>query len=140
MPIAINDQVSIPDEACEERFVRSSGPGGQNVNKVATAVQLRIDLEAAGLDPAVDQRLRRLAGSQVDQRGILHVHAQTARTRERNRTLARERVAEMVRRALVVPKRRRRTAPTRASERRRLEAKRQTALRKRSRSRVEPHD
>lgn len=140
MPITIDNTVTIPDDAIEERFVRSSGPGGQNVNKVATAVQLRIDLARAEIPPGALRRLRRLAGSQVDTKNILHLHSQTERTQERNRAIARQRLTEIVRQALVVPKMRRATRPSRSAKERRLAEKQKQGQRKLSRSRIDDLD
>jgi ribosome-associated protein len=109
----------IPDDELSLSFVRSSGPGGQNVNKVATAVQLRFDLERSGvLAPAVKARLRALSGRRLTADGALLIIARNHRTQEHNR-----REAELVRRALVTPKRRVATRPTRAARERRLEHK-----------------
>ena len=118
-------------------FVRASGPGGQNVNKVATAAQLRFDLAGtASLDAAVKQRLRSLAGRRVTADGALHIVARNQRTQEGNRREALERLADLVERALTVPKVRKATRPTRAARERRLESKTQRRATKHLRSRV----
>jgi ribosome-associated protein len=122
-------------------FVRASGPGGQNVNKVATAAQLRFDLAGTeSLEPAVKARLRSLAGRRVSAEGALIIVARNQRTQEGNRREALERLADLVRRAQVVPKARKATRPTRASRERRLATKTQRQGTKRLRGRVRGED
>ena len=122
--LRITDTIAIDDAELDETFVRASGPGGQNVNKVSTAVQLRFDVRSsASLAEAVRQRLERLAGNKVTAEGVLVITANRFRTQALNREDARERLAELVRRALIVPKQRRATKPTYASKLRRIEAK-----------------
>ncbi len=122
-------------------FVRASGPGGQNVNKVATAAQLRFDLAGTeSLEPAVKARLRSLAGRRVSADGALIIVARNQRTQEGNRREALERLTELIRRALVPPKARKPTRPTRASRERRLEGKTQRQGTKRLRARVHWED
>lgn len=132
--IEVTPRLSIPESELSERFIRSPGPGGQNVNKVATAVQLSFDVAGSpSLPEDVRRRLIRLAGRRVDSSGVLTLEAHRFRTRERNREDARERLAELVRQAAHRPKARVATKPTRASKERRLDSKRRNALTKRLR-------
>ncbi len=129
----MSDTLAIDERALSESFVRASGPGGQNVNKVATAVQLRLDLGAAGLPEAVRARLVRLAGRRVTQEGILQVTAQRHRTRERNRATAQEMLLTLIRRAETPPRRRVATRPGAAAIARRRADKAHRAAIKRDR-------
>jgi ribosome-associated protein len=128
MMIRITDEIAIDEGEISEAFVRASGPGGQNVNKLATAVQLRFDVRhSPSLPPDVRARLVRLAGSRLTQDGVLVIMAQRHRTQERNREDARERLFELIRQAAVRPKPRRPTRPTAASRERRIEGKKRRA-------------
>jgi ribosome-associated protein len=141
MPLHITPNLAIDDADLEERFVRASGPGGQNVNKVSTAVQLRFDTEhSRALPDEVVARLRALAGNRMTDEGVLVIDARAHRTQAQNRDDARERLADLIRRALERPKRRKKTRPTRASRTQRLEGKRRQAETKRRRGRVERDD
>jgi ribosome-associated protein len=131
----------IPEEELEERFVRASGPGGQNVNKLSTAVQLRFDVRRSpSLADDVAVRLMRLAGSRMTNEGVLVIEAQRFRTQERNRADARARLAALVAAAEVRPVKRRPTRPTRASGERRLAGKAVRAGVKSGRGRVRSDD
>jgi ribosome-associated protein len=122
--IRITHSISLDEREIEENFVRSTGPGGQNVNKLATAVQLRFDLrQSQALPPDVRTRLERLAGRRLTNEGVLIIIAQRHRTQVRNRQEAREKLVELIRRAAAPPKPRHATKPTAASKRRRLDTK-----------------
>ena len=134
--ISVTPHISLDESELEFAFVRSSGPGGQNVNKVATAVQLRFDVaRSPSLPFDVRARLMARAGSKVTKDGVLVLSAQRFRTQERNRADAVERLVEMIRAAAIPPKRRRKTKPTRASKRQRVEEKRKRSSTKRLRGR-----
>lgn len=131
------EDVVLPEDALSETFLAASGPGGQNVNKVATACQLRADLYRLGLDPVVFERLKALAGSKLTGSGELVITARRFRTQEANRTDARRRLAELIARAHSVPKKRRQTRPSRAAQAKRVEAKKQRGAIKQARGRVD---
>lgn len=135
--IQITDDISIDEREIEIQFIQAAGPGGQNVNKVATAVQLRFDVAgSSGLPADVRQRLVRLAGRRVSYQGILTIEARQYRTQEQNRQAALERLAHLIRQAAVPPKLRYETQPSQASKRRRLDSKRRRGQIKALRRRV----
>ena len=126
--IRVTAKISIEEREINESFVRASGPGGQNVNKLATAVQLRFDVRRSpSLDDDVRTRLERLAGSRLTREGVLVIIAQRHRTQARNRDDALDRLIELIRKAAIVPLVRRPTKPTRASRKRRIEGKKHRA-------------
>ena len=130
------DGFELPEAALEERFLAGTGPGGQNVNKVATAVQLRLDVFALGLAPDVYARLKRLAGRRWAGEGEILIVARTHRTREANRQAARERLAALVARAHIAPVKRRPTRPSKAAKAKRVEVKKGRGAVKAARGKV----
>jgi ribosome-associated protein len=135
--IAVTPSISIEEDELTEQFLLASGPGGQNVNKVSSAVQLRFDVaKSPSLDDAVRTRLRALAGRRLTKEGVLVIVARAHRSQERNRAEARERLIDLIRRAAVAPKPRRATRPSKAVKRRRHEAKKIRSALKRTRGPV----
>lgn len=139
--IRVTNDIALGEDEIVEQFIRSSGPGGQNVNKVATAVQLRFDVgRSPNLPDAVRERLMRLAGRRLTGDGVLIIDARRHRTREQNRRDALDRLVALVRKAAIAPTPRKATRPTAASRRRRLEGKQRRGVLKRGRRRVKDVD
>ena len=130
------DEVDIPEEALSERFLAATGPGGQNVNKVATACQLRADVFKLGLSPGVYERLKVIAGSKMTAGGELLITARRFRTQEANREDARRRLAEMIAEAHLVPRKRKPTRPSRAAKAKRVDQKKGRSAIKAGRGKV----
>lgn len=139
--LKVTDQIEIAEDELSESFIRSPGAGGQNVNKVSSAVQLRFDARhSAALSNAVFLRLKTLAGSRMTQDGVVVLTASSFRTQDANRKDARARLVELIQKAAVPPKHRRATRPTKASKVRRVEGKKRSGAIKKSRGRVRLDD
>ena len=130
------EDVVIPEDALSEKFLAATGPGGQNVNKVATACQLRVDVFKLGLSPDAYERLKTIAGSRMTTGGELVITARRFRTQEANREDARRRLAEMIVEAHLVPRKRKPTRPSRAAKAKRVDAKKGRSAIKAARGRV----
>ena len=131
------EEIAIPEEALSEKFLAATGPGGQNVNKVASACQLRVDVYKLGLAPHAYERLKQLAGSRMTSGGELIITARRFRTQEANRADARARLAELLAQAHIVQAKRRPTRPGKAAKARRMDAKKQRGAVKQARGKVD---
>ena len=139
--LRVTDAITIDDSELDERFVRASGPGGQNVNKVSSAVELRFDVaRSSALDEATRSRLRSLAGKRITAEGVLVIDARRFRTQADNRKDARERLVTLIRQATVRPKRRHKTKPSSSAVERRITTKRRRSVAKQRRGRVTGED
>src|SRR5688572_20453629 len=126
--LEINSRIQIADAELDERFVRASGPGGQNVNKVSTAVELRFNVLSSSLPDEVRMRLIALAGKRINQEGVLLIDSREHRTQAQNREAARARLAALIQAATVRPKKRRKTKPSKAAKEKRIESKKKRAV------------
>ena len=138
--LEVTPTLAIPESELNERFVRASGPGGQNVNKVSTAVELRFDVGGSSLADEVKARLRELAGKKMSQDDVLTIDSREHRTQSQNRATARARLVELIQKALRRPRSRKKTRPSRAAREKRLEAKTQRSRVKVQRGRVRSDD
>jgi ribosome-associated protein len=138
--LQITPTLALDEREIEERFVRASGPGGQNVNKVATAVELRFDAQASSLPSAVKHRLVSLAGKRMTAQGVLLIDSREYRTQAQNREAARERLVALIRQATIVPVSRKPTKATRSAKQRRLTTKKRRADVKAARGRPSSED
>jgi ribosome-associated protein len=133
--IRVNDSITIDERELDERFVRASGPGGQNVNKVATAVELRFNVDASSLPADAKERLRALAGSRMSTDGVLLIDSREHRLQSQNRAAARERLVALIQQALIRPRKRRPTKPKAAAREKRLSGKKLRGTIKKQRGR-----
>lgn len=138
--IRVNDSITLDERDLDERFVRASGPGGQNVNKVATAVELRFNVDGSSLPDDVKARLRVLAGTKMSGDGVLLIDSREYRLQSQNRTAARERLVALIRQALIRPRKRRPTRPKAAAKENRIAGKKLRGEIKKHRSRRPSHD
>jgi ribosome-associated protein len=138
--IHVTDTITIHEREIDERFVRASGPGGQNVNKVATAVELRFDVDASALPPDVKARLKTLAGNRMTTEGVLVLDSREHRTQAQNREAARARLVALIQQAAITPRKRKPTRPGRAAKERRLTEKKLRANVKGARGRTRAHE
>ena len=135
----ITDSISIDDASLDERFVRASGPGGQNVNKVSSAVELRFNVLSSSLPGDVKMRLIALAGKRINQEGVLLIDSREHRTQAQNREAARARLVSLIQAAAVRPKKRRKTKPSKAAKEKRIESKKKRSAIKAGRGKVGDH-
>jgi ribosome-associated protein len=138
--IRVNDSITIDERDLDERFVRASGPGGQNVNKVATAVELRFNVDTSALPDDVKDRLRVLAGSKMSADGVLLIDSREYRLQSQNRAAARERLVALIQQALIRPRKRRPTKPKAAAKEKRIAGKKLRGEIKKHRGRRPTHD